>query len=108
MGEQGFGVVEEALETYAGRVPGLADELGKVGSSTLNGVTSLPADCFGKLGQEVGLHGAFQKAAQSQVDGLKAVSEGLDGLAGAVRGALGSYRQQDADTAQAMTRAGRV
>ena len=83
----GYYVDPAALAAYGSTVPGLAAQLGETGSTTLSGTTALAADCFGQVGQEVGLTAAFQQAAQREVDGLAAAVAALDGLAAAVRGA---------------------
>ncbi|MET9228889.1 hypothetical protein [Lentzea sp. NPDC003310] len=91
MAEQGLKVDLDALTGYASAVSGLASEVGAVGTGTLNGTTSLPGDCFGKIGAEVGLNAAFQAAAQTQLDALKAASTGLAGLGTAVGKAREAY-----------------
>jgi uncharacterized protein YukE len=104
----GFKVEPEALEAYKSKMTGMADELGKVGSATLTGMNALPADCFGKIGAEVGLNGAFQQAAQSQLDGISSASTGLSALAKAVGDALTAYQQQQAGHASTIKRAEQV
>ncbi|GAA3992066.1 hypothetical protein GCM10022247_08940 [Allokutzneria multivorans] len=104
MVEQGFKVDPATLTSYSTAAPGLADELGKVGSATLGPITSLPADAFGRIGAEVGVGQAFQQAAKATVDGVAAASAGLTGLAGSVAGALKAYQRQDADHAALMRR----
>lgn len=95
MAEQGLQVDLDALTGYASAANGLASEVGAVGTATLNGTTSLPGDCFGKIGNEVGLNAAFQTAAQAQMDALKAASSGLSGLANAVVKARDAYVAQE-------------
>jgi hypothetical protein len=95
MAEQGLKVDLDALTGYASAVSGLAGEIGAVGTGTLNGTTSLPGDCFGKIGNEVGLNAAFVAAAQVQLDALKAASTGLSGLGTAVSKAREAYIAQD-------------
>jgi hypothetical protein len=95
MVEQGLKVDLDALTGYASAVSGLAGEVGTVGTGTLNGTTSLPGDCFGKIGNEVGLNAAFQTAAQAQLDALKAASTGLAGLGTAVSKAREAYIAQE-------------
>lgn len=95
MAEQGLKVDLDALTGYASAVGGLASEVGAVGTGTLNGTTALPGDCFGKIGNEVGLNAAFQTAAQAQLEALKAASTGLAGLGTAVSKARDSYIAQD-------------
>ncbi|MDQ3990565.1 MAG: hypothetical protein M3291_15500 [Actinomycetota bacterium] len=97
-----------ALAAYGSAVPGLAAQLDETGSTTLSGVTALPADCFGQVGQEVGLTAAFQQAAQHEVDGLGAAVAALDALATAVRGANTGYAQQDEDHAGLVNRSTQV
>ncbi|MCP3800401.1 hypothetical protein NLX83_14140 [Allokutzneria sp. A3M-2-11 16] len=104
MVEQGFKVDQAALSSYAKSTPGLAEDLGKVGSATLSSITALPSDAFGKIGGEVGISQAFQQAARTTVDGVAAVSAGLSGLATSVAGALTAYQKQDADHAAIMRR----
>lgn len=100
MVEQGLKVDLDALTTYASAVSGLASEVGTVGTGTLSSATSLPGDCFGKIGAEVGLNAAFQQAAQVQIDALKAASSGLSGLGTAVAKSREAYiAQEDAHTA---------
>ncbi|SMC86595.1 type VII secretion target [Kibdelosporangium aridum] len=104
----GFKVEPEALEAYKSTMTALAGEIGTVGTGTLSGVTSLPGDCFGKIGAEVGLNAAFQQAAQAQLDGVKAASTGLADLAKAVGDALVGYQNQQAETASSIKRAERI
>ncbi|MGW6931133.1 type VII secretion target [Lentzea sp. NPDC054927] len=100
MAEQGLKVDLDALTGYASAVTGLASEVGTVGTGTLNGTTTLPGDCFGKIGNEVGLNAAFAAAAQVQLDALKAASTGLSGLGTAVSKARDAYiAQEDAHEA---------
>ncbi|GGM59692.1 hypothetical protein GCM10012275_33480 [Longimycelium tulufanense] len=106
MGGHGFRVEEEALRSYAGSVPGIADDLGKIGS-TLDTPATLGDDCFSRLGHEVGLAEAFRRAARASRDGVTAAARGLGGLAGAVGDALAGYQRQDQETAAALRRAGR-
>ncbi|GLY52428.1 hypothetical protein [Lentzea sp. NBRC 102530] len=108
MAEQGLKVDFDALTGYASAVSGLASEVGNVGTGTLNGTTALPGDCFGKLGNEVGLNAAFQAAAQAQLDALKAASTGLAGLGTAVGKARDSYIAQEDAHKAAITKAARV
>jgi hypothetical protein len=95
MAEQGLKVDLDALTGYASAVSGLASEVGAVGTGTLSGTTALPGDCFGKIGNEVGLNAAFQTAAQAQMDALKAASSGLAGLGTAVAKAREAYIAQE-------------
>jgi hypothetical protein len=95
MAEQGLKVDLDALTGYASAAGGLAGEIGAVGTGTLNGTTSLPGDCFGKIGNEVGLNAAFVAAAQVQLDALKAASTGISGLGTAVSKAREAYIAQD-------------
>ncbi|MFD9699010.1 hypothetical protein [Lentzea sp. NPDC059081] len=95
MVEQGLRADLDALTAYASAVSGLAGEVGSVGTGTLNGTTALPGDCFGKLGNEVGLNAAFQTAAQAQLDALKAAATGLTGLGTAVTKARDAYIGQE-------------
>ncbi len=106
--ERGFGVDLAALATYSGTASGLAGEVGAVGTSTLAGTTSLAAGSFGKLGDEVGLGAAFQQAAQAQVDGVAAASNGLSAFAGAVSKAGTAYREQEAQNSADLGKAYRV
>ena len=108
MPDDGFKVEPEALEAYQRTMTALAGDLGKVGTGTLSGVNSLPGDCFGKIGAEVGLNSAFQQAAQAQIDGVAAASNGLAGLAKAVGDALAGYQHQQADTAKSIRRAEQI
>ncbi|SDF89688.1 hypothetical protein SAMN05216553_10470 [Lentzea fradiae] len=95
MAEQGLRVDLDALTGYASAASGLAGEVGAVGTGALNGTTSLPADCFGKIGEEAGLGAAFQAAAQAQLDALKAAATGLSGLGTAVVKAREAYTAQE-------------
>ncbi|MET0237920.1 MAG: hypothetical protein ABW224_24995 [Kibdelosporangium sp.] len=108
MPDSGFKVEPEALASYQSTMAALAGELGKVGTGTLSGVTALPGDCFGKIGAEVGLNGAFQQAAQAQLDGVAASSAGLADLAKAVGDALVSYEQQQTDHVKSINKAERI
>ncbi|ANZ37775.1 hypothetical protein BBK82_18625 [Lentzea guizhouensis] len=108
MAEQGLKVDLDALTAYASAVGGLASEVGTVGTGTLNGTTSLPGDCFGKIGNEVGLNAAFQQAAQVQLDALKAASTGLAGLGTAVTKAREAYIAQEESNAAALNKAART
>jgi uncharacterized protein YukE len=104
----GFKVEPEALESYKSTMTGMADELGKVGTATLSGVNALPGDCFGKIGAEIGLNGAFQQAAQAQLDGVSTATTGLLDLANAVGDALTAYQNQQTDHAGSIKRAEQV
>lgn len=100
MAEHSLSVDLDALTGYASAANGLAGEVGVVGTGALNGTTSLPADCFGKIGAETGLGAAFQAAAQAQLDALKAAATGLAGLGTAVVKAREAYvAQEDAHKA---------
>ncbi|MFB9904675.1 type VII secretion target [Allokutzneria oryzae] len=104
MVEQGFKVDPAALSSYSSSTPRLADDLGRVGSTTLSRITALPPDAFGKIGAEVGIGQAFGQAAKATVDGVSAAAAGLTGLAKSVAGALTEYQRQDADHAALMRR----
>ena len=108
MAEQGLKVDLDALTAYASAVSGVANEVGTVGTGTLSGTTSLPGDCFGKVGNEVGLTAAFQQAAQVQLDALKAASTGLAGLGTAVAKAREAYIAQEEANTVALNRAART
>ena len=108
MAEQGLKVDLDALTAYASAASGLANEVGTVGTGTLSGATSLPGDCFGKIGNEVGLNAAFQTAAQAQIDALKAASTGLSGLGTAVAKARESYIAQEEANKAALNKAARA
>ncbi|MET9634078.1 type VII secretion target [Lentzea sp. NPDC006480] len=108
MAEQGLKVDLDALTGYASAVTGLAGEVGAVGTGTLNGTTALPGDCFGKIGNEVGLNAAFQAAAQTQLDALKAASAGLTGLGTAVSKAREAYVAQEDANKAALNKAARA
>ncbi|HEX6345037.1 hypothetical protein [Umezawaea sp.] len=96
MVEKGFGVDTDALASFGTTAAGLGAELGTVGTSTLTGVDSLPADAFGALGGEVGLSAAFQQAAKAQLDAVAAAAAGLSGFATAVSKAGTAYTEQQA------------
>ena len=104
----GYYVDPAALTTYGNSVPGLAAQLGEIGTAALSGTTALAADCFGQVGQEVGLTAAFQQAAQHAVDGLAAAAAALDALAVAVRDANIGYVQQDEDHAGLVNRSTQI
>lgn len=104
----GYYVDPAALDAYGSAVPDLAAQLGETGTATLSGAASLPADCFGQVGQEVGLTAAFQQAAMAEVDALAGAAAALDALAAAVRTANTDYAQQDADHAGLVNRAAQL
>ncbi len=104
MSEPGFFVDPASLNAYGGAAGDLAAQLGEAGGTTLGGPVA--ADCFGRIGREVGLTAAFQEAVRDEAEGLAAAAAALDGLATAVRRANVNYAEQDADTADAVTRAG--
>jgi len=104
----GYYVDPAALDGYGRAVPGLAAQLGEACVATLSGATSLPADCFGQVGQEVGLTAAFQHVATAEVDALARAAAALDALAAAVRAANTDYAQQDTDHADLVNRAAPV
>ncbi|MCP2247812.1 hypothetical protein [Lentzea aerocolonigenes] len=108
MAEQGLRADLDALTGYASAVSGLASEVGAVGTGTLTGTTALPGDCFGKIGNEVGLNAAFQTAAQAQLDALKAASTGLAGLGTAVAKARDAYIAQEDAHKAALDKAARA
>lgn len=102
--EPGFGVDTAALSAYGSTASGLASEVGAVGTSTLAGTTSLAAGSFGRIGDEVGLGAAFQRAAQAQVDGVAAAAAGLSGFATAVGRTGEAYVEQEARTSADLNR----
>ncbi|MFD7654088.1 type VII secretion target [Actinosynnema sp. NPDC059797] len=106
--ERGFDVDTAALSAYGSTAAGLSDEVAAVGTSTLAGTTSLAAGSFGRIGDEVGLGAAFQRAAQAQVDGVAAAAAALSGLAGAARDASLAYAEQESRNAADLDRAYRV
>lgn len=108
MAEKGLKVDLDALTGYASAVSGLASEVGAVGTGTLSGTTALPGDCFGKIGNEVGLNAAFQAAAQVQLDALKVASTGLAGLGTAVTKAREAYVAQEEAHKAALDKAARA
>ncbi|MET1071928.1 MAG: type VII secretion target [Umezawaea sp.] len=108
MVEQNFGVDTDALASFGSTATGLAAEVGEVGTSTLTGVDSLPADAFGKIGAEVGLTAAFQQAAKAQLDGVAAASAGLSGFAKAVSDAGGAYTEQQSQAKDDINRSYQV
>jgi hypothetical protein len=108
MAEQGLRADLDALTGYASAVSGLASEVGAVGTGTLTGTTALPGDCFGKIGNEVGLNAAFQTAAQAQLDALKAASSGLAGLGTTVAKARDAYIAQEDAHKAALEKAARA
>jgi hypothetical protein len=99
-------VDEQALAGYSTSAGQLAQDVRAVGTATLNGVNALPDDVFGKLGAEVGLSAAFLTAAQAQLDGVKAVAEGIDALAHSVGTGLTGYQQEDVESGIAIRQAG--
>jgi len=108
MVEKGYGVDTAALATYGTATSGLAGEVSAVGTSTLTGVNSLPGDAFGKIGAEVGLHAAFQQAAQAQLDAVAAASTGLAGFAAAVSTAGTGYAEQQTQAKEDLGRSYQV
>ncbi|GLZ30314.1 hypothetical protein Lesp02_25030 [Lentzea sp. NBRC 105346] len=108
MSTQGLQVDLDALATYASTASGLSGDVGTVGTSTLTGVTSLPGDAFGKIGEEVGIGSAFQQAAQRQLDGIREVSQGLSNLGTAVAKAREAYIAQEEQHAADIGRAYKV
>ncbi|ATE57285.1 MULTISPECIES: hypothetical protein [Actinosynnema] len=106
--EQGFGVDTAALGGYGTTASGLAGEVAEVGSGTLSGVDSLAADSFSKLGEEVGLAAAFQRAARQQLDGASGAAKALDALATAVRDTATDYAEQETRNSAALNDAYRV
>lgn len=106
--ERGFGVDPAALSAYGATASGLADEVAAIGSSTLAGVNALPADSFGRIGEEVGLGAAFRTAAQAQVDGVAAAAAGLAAFAGEVSRTGAAYVEQEARHSADLGRAYRV
>lgn len=95
----------EALTSYQRAAGDIAEDLRSVGTSTLSGTSTLPDDCFGAIGVEVGLTEAFAAAVRSQLDGLTATADGVAALGRAVGGALTGYQRQDEDAAQAVSNA---
>jgi hypothetical protein len=89
----------EAMAAYRKAAGELAGQLRSVGTTTLSGVNSLPHDAFGTIGAEIGLSGAFQTAAQAQLDGVSATASGIAALADSVGQALAGYQVQDDDAA---------
>jgi hypothetical protein len=106
--ERNFEVDTDALASFGTTAAGLAAELGSVGTSTLTGVDSLPADAFGKLGGEVGLAAAFQQAAKAQLDAVRAAAEGLSGFGSAVAQAGTAYTEQQAQAKDDINRSYQV
>jgi hypothetical protein len=106
--ERGFGVDTAALSAYGSTAAGLASEVGTVGTGTLAGTTSLAAGSFGKLGDEVGLGAAFQRAAQAQVDGVAAASAALTAFASEVGKTGQAYDDQEARNSADLNRAARA
>ncbi|GGP70703.1 hypothetical protein [Saccharothrix coeruleofusca] len=103
--ERGFGVDPAALSAYGTTASGLADEVAAIGTATLSGVDALPADSFGRIGEEVGLGAAFREAARAQVDGVAAAAAGLSALAGEVSRTGAAYVEQEARHSADFTRA---
>jgi hypothetical protein len=99
-------VDEQALAGYKTGAGQLAEDVRAVGTSTLSGVNTLPDDVFGKLGAEVGLSGAFRTAAQAQLDGVKAVADGITALANSVGTGLTGYQQDDVQAGVQIRQAG--
>ncbi len=108
MVEKSFGVDTDALTSFGTTAAGLGTELGAVGTSTLTGVDSLPADAFGEIGGEVGLAAAFQQAAKAQLDAVAAAAAGLSGFATAVADAGTAYTEQQAQAKDDLNRSYQV
>jgi len=93
-----------ALQVYVSKNGQLADDVRGVATGKLAGLRSLPADLFGDLGQESGLHGHLGSQIGELHDHVHATAEAMHGLGRSVHDAHNDYVQNDQDHQDIFTR----
>lgn len=86
-----------ALEAYADKNRRLADDVRGVALGKLAGLRSLPADMFGDLGHESGLHGHLGSQIGDLHDHVHSTADAIHHLGGSVRDAYTDYVLNDQD-----------
>jgi hypothetical protein len=103
-GRQHLNTDPAALAAYAARTGDLADQVRQVAARHLAGNRSVPADCFGDLGREAGVHTALSAHISDLHDTVHGVAGTVDGLGRAVGVAGDDYTADEQDKADIFRR----
>jgi hypothetical protein len=98
-GRERFQVDPAALTDYAARMATLAHDVHAVAASHLAGNRSVPADAFGDLGREVGVHTALSAHISQLHDHVRATGTTVADLGTAVSVAHNDYAFDEQDKA---------
>jgi len=98
-GKQQFQVDPAALSGYSSRMAALAQDVHQVAASHLAGNRSVPADAFGDVGQEAGVHTALSAHISQLHDHVRATATTVSDLGGKVSVAHNDYAFDEQDKA---------
>jgi hypothetical protein len=98
-GNQRFQVDPAALSGYSSRMAALAQDVHQVAASHLAGNRSVPADAFGDVGQEAGVHTALSAHISQLHDHVRATATTVSDLGGKVSVAHNDYAFDEQDKA---------
>ena len=98
-GKQQFQVDPAALSGYSSRMAALAQDVHQVAASHLAGNRAVPADAFGDVGREAGLHTALSAHISQLHDHVRATATTVSDLGGKVSVAHNDYAFNEQDKA---------
>jgi hypothetical protein len=98
-GKQQFQVDQAALSGYSSRMATLAQDVHQVAANHLAGNRSVPADAFGDVGREAGVHTALSAHITQLHDHVRATATTVSDLGGRVSVAHNDYAVNEQDSA---------
>jgi hypothetical protein len=98
-GKQQFQVDQAALSGYSSRMATLAQDVHQVAANHLAGNCSVPADAFGDVGSEAGVHTALSAHISELHDHVRATATTVSDLGGKVSVAHKDYAFNEQDKA---------
>jgi hypothetical protein len=98
-GNQRIYADKAALAEYSSRAGSLADDVRGTAAATLANNRSIPEDCFGDVGREVGVHSALSSHISDLHDHVQRTASAVDGLGSAVTTARTDYEYDEQDKA---------
>lgn len=101
----GYDADESAFDSFNRGYRPLADDLTKTVSSTLGGHTSLDANAFSRVGNDVGLSAAIRNATQRQAERINGLAGNTTNMADAVANTYTNYVELEDEAGLRMRRA---
>lgn len=96
-GKQHIHADRAALAQYTSTVTSLADDVRSVAAAKLANNRSIPEDCFGDIGREVGVHSVLSGHISDLHDHVQRAAAGVHGLGRAVDVARTDYEIDEQD-----------